>query len=413
MVMSIWDELRIEPTDNRRAIKRAYSARLKDVHPEDDPAGFQRLRDAYERALASIDGPRHIETLLEAAPPVIAPPPKPSSPKVPFRARAISHRRANRKAPSPIIMTRAQRGKLPERIAEPPKKNPKLERFRQDFLNNSWSKKRRRMVGLLLLPYDREALDEELGRLSRWEQLFSHEEFEALVEELKMAYEASLEELGIDPDTADYWTSEPDVNYSEDLSRGSAIFSAAATVVLMLLFAVLRYAGKMSSGPYPWWIETAWVFGVIVTANRTWLSRRRRLWGLVCTALLVPPYTVIPELAAPALLLAAVPLTLATSFPRATTYMLMGMAPGLYFVGIALVGEAFRRVFRVPHARDPSDGLQGAFKPGLVWLVMLSIFAGAVHDEPHAWTQVVFITVWLLCAEGFMAYVRSDRVTVR
>ncbi len=47
-----WDELDIDPTDDARAVKRAYSARLKVCRPEDDHDGFIRLRAAYERALA-------------------------------------------------------------------------------------------------------------------------------------------------------------------------------------------------------------------------------------------------------------------------------------------------------------------------------------------------------------------------
>ncbi|HEV7777467.1 MAG TPA: hypothetical protein VGO76_11410 [Luteibacter sp.] len=49
-----WDELDIDPTDDARAVKRAYSARLKVCRPEDDHDGFIRLRAAYERALAMV-----------------------------------------------------------------------------------------------------------------------------------------------------------------------------------------------------------------------------------------------------------------------------------------------------------------------------------------------------------------------
>ncbi len=51
MDINIWQELGIEPTQDKKTIKRAYSQRLKQVHPEDDPDGFQRLRFAYEQAL--------------------------------------------------------------------------------------------------------------------------------------------------------------------------------------------------------------------------------------------------------------------------------------------------------------------------------------------------------------------------
>lgn len=50
--MNIWDELGLAPTADRGRIRRAYAERLKRVHPEDDPEGFQRLRQAYEQALS-------------------------------------------------------------------------------------------------------------------------------------------------------------------------------------------------------------------------------------------------------------------------------------------------------------------------------------------------------------------------
>jgi hypothetical protein len=51
--MNVWQELGIAPTAEVREIRRAYAQRLRHTHPEDDPDGFQRLRAAYESALAA------------------------------------------------------------------------------------------------------------------------------------------------------------------------------------------------------------------------------------------------------------------------------------------------------------------------------------------------------------------------
>ena len=49
--MSCWDILAIMPTDNTADIKTAFSSKSKECHPEDDPEGFQKLREAYKQAL--------------------------------------------------------------------------------------------------------------------------------------------------------------------------------------------------------------------------------------------------------------------------------------------------------------------------------------------------------------------------
>ena len=49
--MDIWEILGIEKTTDETLIKEAYFNQLKNYHPEEDPKGFQKLREAYETAL--------------------------------------------------------------------------------------------------------------------------------------------------------------------------------------------------------------------------------------------------------------------------------------------------------------------------------------------------------------------------
>lgn len=47
----LWDILELSPTNDLALIKKAYARKLKIYHPEDDPVGYQNLREAYDKAI--------------------------------------------------------------------------------------------------------------------------------------------------------------------------------------------------------------------------------------------------------------------------------------------------------------------------------------------------------------------------
>jgi tetratricopeptide (TPR) repeat protein len=73
-----WAILGIEPTDDLSVIKKAYSKQLKVHHPEDDPEGYQRLREAFDRAKRDLKRRERVPAHAETAVVVGASRPEPS-----------------------------------------------------------------------------------------------------------------------------------------------------------------------------------------------------------------------------------------------------------------------------------------------------------------------------------------------
>ncbi|WP_341417457.1 tetratricopeptide repeat protein [Paenibacillus filicis] len=59
--MTVWEWLGIERTQDEKEIKRAYARQLKKHHPEDDPQGYQQLREAYDEALRLAKQPQRLD----------------------------------------------------------------------------------------------------------------------------------------------------------------------------------------------------------------------------------------------------------------------------------------------------------------------------------------------------------------
>ncbi len=52
----VWEILEIEPTSDKKIIKRAYAKAVKKYHPEENPEEFQKIHAAYKQALAFAGG---------------------------------------------------------------------------------------------------------------------------------------------------------------------------------------------------------------------------------------------------------------------------------------------------------------------------------------------------------------------
>lgn len=61
--MDIWEILGIEPTTDKKIIKKAYAAKTKEIHPEEKPEEFKVLYEAYQTALGWADHYLRIERI--------------------------------------------------------------------------------------------------------------------------------------------------------------------------------------------------------------------------------------------------------------------------------------------------------------------------------------------------------------
>ena len=73
-VSDCWQVLELASACDERSLKRQYAKLLKVTRPDEDPAAFQQLREAYEQALQALQGERTDAQVTERAPPPDTPP---------------------------------------------------------------------------------------------------------------------------------------------------------------------------------------------------------------------------------------------------------------------------------------------------------------------------------------------------
>lgn len=97
--MSCWEVLGLPADADKRSIKRQYANLLKQHRPDEDPEGFQRLREAYEQALAWADWQQEVvveaeESIpvdwLETQPEAPRPEPRPAEPQGPSPSQRLA-----------------------------------------------------------------------------------------------------------------------------------------------------------------------------------------------------------------------------------------------------------------------------------------------------------------------------------
>jgi len=52
--MNPWKTLNIDPTDDKKVIKKAYACLIKQFKPDEHPEKFQEIQEAYQYALQTL-----------------------------------------------------------------------------------------------------------------------------------------------------------------------------------------------------------------------------------------------------------------------------------------------------------------------------------------------------------------------
>ncbi|WP_455810652.1 DnaJ domain-containing protein [Pseudomonas graminis] len=88
---SCWQILGIEPTQDQQLIRQAYRDLLPQYHPESDPEGFKRLREAYEQARKGVEAPATLLPFEQPTTAQDAPAADPTGLLAAFRTLITSH----------------------------------------------------------------------------------------------------------------------------------------------------------------------------------------------------------------------------------------------------------------------------------------------------------------------------------